>query len=80
MELFSLEDDDARDLFITQTPISDNGGAQLLENDGISKDFNDPLRSIVSESKFGQSYYSYISDDDVFEIPCSQVPKPTNSK
>ena len=40
-------------------------------------DFQAPLKSLVGESHSGASQYSDISDDDVFDIPCSQVQNST---
>ena len=80
MELYSLEEDDARDLFITQTPCVDNGGAHLSSLVEDEMDFSVPLRSFVAGGQNANANYSDISDDDVFEIPCSQVDNTKKSR
>ena len=69
MELFSLEDDDARELFITQTPSQNKGGAELAGLLGDPLDFTTPCKSLIGD---GIVKYSDISDDDDIVIPCSQ--------
>ena len=71
MEVFSLEDDEARDLFITQTPKEDN--LDVLDNGnfqfGVDKnDFQSPCVSIVDKCV---PHYSDISEDE-FDIPSFQ--------
>ena len=65
MDVFSLEEDDARELFITQTP-KENDGNDLEEDNfqfGINKsDFASPCVSVVDAVKSNQ--YSDISEDD----------------
>ena len=69
MDLFSLEDDDGNDLFITQSSNSSNGNnSNSVIGDG--SDFSSPCVSLVSKNAAPQ--YEDISDDD-FEIPCSQA-------
>ena len=76
MELFSLEDDDVPELFITQ---ESNGGVVNDGNNGICShpmDFTLPcvsLRPGVS-APTASGIYSDISDDDDenFQLPCSQ--------
>ena len=69
MELFSLEDDEGSDLFITQSSpkrnnnVSQNDGLKLLP-DGM--DFQSPCSSILN------AHYSDISDDD-FDMHSSQI-------
>ena len=62
--MFSLEDDDGDQLFITQSPKeSDKGGDSSVLGEGGN--FQMPCFSLVDNK------YSDISDDD-FEIPSSQ--------
>ena len=70
MELFSLEDDDANDLFITQSSILDNNSSQNGGILGEPTDFSSPCASIVSGTS---AKYSDISDDDFDDISCSQI-------
>ena len=63
MEVFSLQDDEARDLFITQTPKEDN--LDVLDNGnfqfGVDKnDFQSPCVSLVDQCRSDQ--YSDIFD------------------
>ena len=69
MELFSLEDEEYNQLFITQ---SSNNSVNVTENVGNSSilrdplDFKSPCVSVLSDK------YSDISDDE-FDIPSSQI-------
>ena len=77
MELFSLEEDEDNELFITQHKdnVSDNVEPMEVEDSkflGVKK--NDsawPCDSLVQKGGCKNANYSDISDDDVF-IPCSQ--------
>ena len=72
MDTFSLENDDAKELFITQTPSKEKDGSELIGLLGDPMDFSTPCRSIVGERVNINVDYSNISDDDFFEIPWSQ--------
>ena len=70
MEVFSLEDDECSQLFITQTSKENDEGK--LGNSGIildPMDFSSPCVSVVNKELM---QYSDISDDDFDMIPCSQ--------
>ena len=73
MEVFSLEEDDCPELFITQSSSDSNG----IENNSIlvdENDFQSPCVSLVSPPKQNAlgGNYEDISDDD-FDIPSSQL-------
>ena len=77
MEVFSLEEDDGNDLFLTQ--ISSSNGSQVCENNNVGilgdpMDFSSPVVGVVSgtANQFGCTYKD-ISDEEAFEILCSQV-------
>ena len=72
MDLFSLEDDDVRELFITQTPSVQKVGSDLVGLIGDESDFSLPCVSLVNQVKNNSAHYSDISDDEIFNIPCSQ--------
>ena len=72
MELYSLEDDDCHELFITQSDSKkDESGSKSILMD--ENDFQSPCVSLVSNSKANALGCDYedISDDD-FQIPSSQ--------
>ena len=76
MDVFSLEDEDCNELFITQSSKNESDGRRESIILGDPMDFGRPLGSIVtsvltpaSESNLPQ--YEDISDDD-FDIPLSQ--------
>ena len=77
IELFSLEDDDANELFITQTPKENLlSHLELSQNRndsgifGVEGDFQSPLVSVVKQANSTQFVYEDISDDEnVFEKP-----------
>ena len=71
MELFSLEEDDGNDLFITQSSHLDNNNRQNVSILGSPTDFASPCASILNANS---SQYSDISDDEFVDIPCSQQP------
>ena len=76
MDVFSLEDDDCNDLFITQSSNSDESAEKVSNNVqilGKDTDFSSPLCSIVSGSKPAEAQYSDISDEEDFQIPSSQM-------
>ena len=69
MAMFSLEDDDGNDLFITQ----ESRELIPLFPSGLEEGNNEGNMCVESEKEdvlFGQ--YSDISDDEVFDIPSSQ--------
>ena len=73
MEVYSLEDEDCNDLFITQQSPSDKSdkisgemSANKVLNDPM--DFQSPCVSLVGNSQI----YSDISDDEFVDIPLSQ--------
>ena len=83
--VFSLEDDDVGDMFITQTPSVNDGEVgesekveDLMEFSDKSQmglqcnDFSSPCVSLLSKKKIEGAVYSDISDDD-FDIPSSQL-------
>ena len=77
MELCSLEDDDYCGLFITQSdPVVQNSsdGVKILPE---GNDFESPCISLVSQVSGQKPIYEDISDDEIFNIPSSQVPKQT---
>ena len=64
MEVFSLEEDEGNDLFITQESQNDSAtSVGSILGDGLN--FSTPCFSLLD------SKYSDISEDE-FEIPCSQ--------
>ena len=69
MENFSLEDDDCRELFITQSSGCDNSGVNLVGLLDNPSDFHSPCKSLITGNVM---QYSDISDEDDFAIPCSQ--------
>ena len=70
MEVFSLEEDDCPELFITQSGSSDQNNGSINEyNDSIlgdGLDFKSPCASLV------RPVYSDISEDEDFTMPLSQ--------
>ena len=75
MEVFSLEDDDCEGMFITQEPskLQEIDGDKSVLGDGL--DFSSPCVSLTSQSSLGAAVYEDISDNDAFDIPCSEPPK-----
>ena len=72
MEVFSLEEDDCNELFITQSCSGDNNSVNSSVNDGFSGVLGDPMDFASPCSSLVNAHYSDISDDD-FEIPSSQM-------
>ena len=73
MEVFSLEDDDYGDMFITQSAgVSDNNSQKSVIIGG-PMDFMSPCSSLVSDDNVATNQYSDISDAEDFDIPSSQV-------
>ena len=72
--MFSLEDSDAREMFITQTLSGEKDGIKLVGLLDEPMDFATPCWSLISQSANKKLMeFSDISDDDnCFEIPCSQ--------
>ena len=82
MEVFSLEDYESSQLFITKK--SNESGVNIAQNNVNEMDTNEDLYLGRKVSDFSSpcvsftskdSIYSDISDDEDFEMPCSQVPK-----
>ena len=65
MSVFSLEEEDYGDTFITQNCSQPENACEILESS------QDPFEGIRFKST--QPLYEGISDDDDFEIPLSQV-------
>ena len=76
MDVYSLEDPDENSLFITQEPKQIIPFAPSFDV-GHEVDFEAP--KVSQNEGMGDTHYSDISDDDVFEIPSSQVPEVTRS-
>ena len=73
MDVFSLEDEDYSQLFITQ---SSPKRVDLADNSpilGNGNDFASPLVSLVPKKNEDPLHYLDISDDDFMEIPSLQV-------
>ena len=74
MEIYSLEEDDGHELFLTQNSATKdiNGRKTAILGDGM--DFQSPCALLIHAADFNivGSQYKDISDDD-FEIPSSQV-------
>ena len=71
MDVFSLEEDDGDEIFITQSSQQSSQVDEVenvVKNSPILGDASDLRKSLVS---LLDSKYSDICDDD-FEIPCSQ--------
>ena len=68
MKLFSLEEDDCNDLFITQESCNDSVECKEKFLGGDPMDFG-YLRSLISSEG---AQYSDISDDEFMDIPSSQ--------
>ena len=73
MDVFSLEEDDCSELFITQSDpkVVQNSGESDECNNGASSSGSFMSLLMSSSSDFPQ--YEDISDDDDFEIPSSQI-------
>ena len=72
MDLFSLEDDDASSLFITQESNGDSNITINGDNNSIlgdPMDFGSPCASLVGDAK---PHYSDISEDEFEPLPSSQ--------
>ena len=74
MELFSLEEDDGAQLFITQESNMEVDKGIPSPILGNPNDFKSPLVSIVPKPMCSvmDSKYSDISDENDFEIPASE--------
>ena len=72
MDTFSLEDNDANELFITQTPSNNNDGVKLIGSLADPMDFSSPCQSLLPASASKSVDFSDISDEEIFDIPCSQ--------
>ena len=70
MDMFSLEDEDVGDMFITQTPWAEKDNCETRGILGEPTDFHSPCVSLLSMDK---NVYLDISDDESFQIPSSQV-------
>ena len=67
MEMFSLEEEDCNGLFITQQSKDDS--SVVLRNENEVGNSNGCEGSVHDEAP----HYSDISDEEDFEIPCSQM-------
>ena len=72
MDVFSLEEDDYGDMFITQSSsnssqVESSGNKVEILGDGA--DFVRPMCSLVSNVEDKSCKYSDISEDEDFEIP-----------
>ena len=82
MDIFSLEDDDCIQLFITQLSQNDSGFINCA-NDSNNQDKSEKFiglnptdfTSLVTSLLHRDSVYSDISDDDEFILPLSQKMK-----
>ena len=72
MDVFSLEEDECSQMFITQNSPKQvqNDGNNSILGDGL--DFSSPLASIVKQVPRNEAQYSDISDNDFDQIRCSQ--------
>ena len=80
MEIFSLEDDECGDLFITQ---KSNDNDTISDLSGIADDSVNIAspRGVIANGSSGNllgGQYSDISDDDAFDIPSSQASQTRN--
>ena len=73
MELFSLEEDEGNELFITQTPSEKKDEDKFGGILGDPMDFSSPCKSVIGEGNNTSQQYSDISDDENFDIPSSQM-------
>ena len=75
MEVFSLEEDDGNELFITQESKIDRINRESNDKGiiGDPEDFSTPCVSLVSQGKHDTPAYSDISDSEDFQIPSSQI-------
>ena len=80
MDTFNLEDDDANELFITQTSSNNNDGMKLIGSLADPMDFSSPCQSLLPASASKRVDFSDISDDEIFDIPCSQECKFSGQK
>ena len=75
MDVFSLEDEDYSQMFITQ---SSPKRVDLVDSSpilGDGNDFSSPLVSLVPKRNEELPQYSDISDDDFIDLPSSQIVK-----
>ena len=70
MDICSLEDDDVGNMFITQEPWNVNGN---LPNFDLRSGFEPEGLHLSQPNSDNVGQYSDISDDDLMEIPSSQV-------
>ena len=79
MDVFSLEEDDCSQMFITQSSPKRAGNETVL---GDPLDFASPCVSLVGAEHAQGAQYSDISDEEFVQIPCSQPrnKKPDDSK
>ena len=71
MELYSLEDQSAGDMFLTQET---SNILPLVPNFEHKDDMETCAGDAAQNGVLCQPIYSDISEDDAFEFPCSQVP------
>ena len=82
MEVFSLEDDECLELFITQSSFQSGDNNNSSKSNGIisdEMDFQSPCFSLVNGGNSAVPHYSDISDDDFVDLPSSQPPPQTSN-
>ena len=77
MEIFSLENDECGDLFITQKSNDNDSISHLsgIADDSVNIASPHGFNANRGSGNFSAGQYSDISDDDAFEIPSSQAPR-----
>ena len=76
MELYSLEEEEGGDMFITQ---QNKNIVPLIPNFELNGESVMDTNESAQNQVLCQPIYSDISDDDAFKIPCSQVARVTPS-
>ena len=72
MDVFSLEDEDCSQMFITQSSSNDEQTRGNFSVLGDEFDFSSPCVSLLSGTNANHAQYSDISEDEFEQIPCSQ--------
>ena len=72
MDVFSLEDEDYSQMFITQSSPKRQKVGENLQILGDRSDFSKPLVSLVGAQNADKPQYSDISDDNFLDFPMSQ--------
>ena len=70
MEIYSLEEEEGGEMFITQ---QNQNIVPLVPNFDVNVDMDVGEDAHAQKQVLCKPIYSDISDDDAFEIPCSQV-------